>query len=391
MDVRLIVLALGAFAGTMESAVLPGLLPAIGTEMGVTVAQAGLLVFAYSVAYSLSAPIISSLFSSVDRRTTLVVAELVFGLSALAMALLHVFDLIVVARGVLAVAAVLFTSTAQATAYAISPPDRRGRAVGFVVTGATLAVALGAPAGAVLGLNYGWRLTFGIIAALAVASGLVMALRLPKGLANERHSFAERLAVLKQPGVGLALMISLITALGVFPPGIYFASLTTDVMHMDIAGIPVVMLSAGIGAVAGSTLGGQMTDRMGVFPAVILLSIAVTVLLAAMSAVTLLPASLVPPFWVVLYGLLSFAGWGLYSAQVGLLGGLAPQAVTLAISLNLTSSNFGGAIAAVIGGQVIERLGGGSLGLVCAGFCAVSLALLFLNRRTFARVGRSER
>jgi len=391
VDVRLIVLALGAFAGTMESAVLPGLLPAIGTEMGVTVAQAGLLVFAYSVAYSLSAPIISSLFSSVDRRTTLVVAELVFGLSALAMALLHVFDLIVVARGMLAVAAVLFTSTAQATAYAISPPDRRGRAVGFVVTGATLAVALGAPAGAVLGLNYGWRLTFGIIAALAVASGLVMALRLPKGLANERHSFAERLAVLKQPGVGLALMISLITALGVFPPGIYFASLTTDVMHMDIAGIPVVMLSAGIGAVAGSTLGGQMTDRMGVFPAVILLSIAVTVLLAAMSAVTLLPASLVPPFWVVLYGLLSFAGWGLYSAQVGLLGGLAPQAVTLAISLNLTSSNFGGAIAAVIGGQVIERLGGGSLGLVCAGFCAVSLALLFLNRRTFARVGRSER
>ena len=390
MDVRLIVLALGAFAGTMESAVLPGLLPAIGTEMGVTVAQAGLLVFAYSVAYSLSAPIISSLFSSVDRRTTLVVAELVFGLSALAMALLHVFDLIVVARGVLAVAAVLFTSTAQATAYAISPPDRRGRAVGFVVTGATLAVALGAPAGAVLGLNYGWRLTFGIIAALAVASGLVMALRLPKGLANERHSFAERLAVLKQPGVGLALMISLITALGVFPPGIYFASLTTDVMHMDIVGIPVVMLSAGIGAVAGSTLGGQMTDRMGVFRAVVLLSIAVTVLLAAMSAVTLLPASLVPPFWVVLYGLLSFAGWGLYSAQVGLLGGLAPQAVTLAISLNLTSSNFGGAIAAVIGGQVIERLGGGALGLVCAGFCAVSLALLFLNRRTFARAGRSE-
>lgn len=390
MDVRLIVLALGAFAGTMESAVLPGLLPAIGTEMGVTVAQAGLLVFAYSVAYSLSAPIISSLFSSVDRRTTLVVAELVFGLSALAMALLHVFDLIVAARAVLAVAAVLFTSTAQATAYAIAPPDRRGRAVGFVVTGATLAVALGAPAGAVLGLNYGWRLTFGIIAALAVASGLVMALRLPKGLANERHSFAERLAVLKQPGVGLALMISLITALGVFPPGIYFASLTTDVMHMDVAGIPLVMLSAGIGAVAGSTLGGQMTDRLGVFRAVILLSIAVTVLLAAMSAVTLLPTSLVPPFWVVLYGLLSFAGWGLYSAQVGLLGGLAPQAVTLAISLNLTSSNFGGAIAAVIGGQVIERLGGGALGLVCAGFCAVSLALLFLNRRTFSRAGRTE-
>ena len=48
-------------------------------------------------------------------------------------------------------------------------------------------------------------------------------------LGQQFDATAERLAVLKQPGVGLALMISLITALGVFPPGIYFASLTTDV------------------------------------------------------------------------------------------------------------------------------------------------------------------
>ena len=44
MDFRLLLLAFGSFAGTTESTLVPGLLPAIGSTMGVSVAQAGYLI-----------------------------------------------------------------------------------------------------------------------------------------------------------------------------------------------------------------------------------------------------------------------------------------------------------------------------------------------------------
>ena len=87
MDPRLIVLALGSFAGNMESVVLPVLLPAIGAETGRTLSQAGYIVFAYSIAYAISAPVLASLWGSADRRRVLAFAQFILGGSALAIAL----------------------------------------------------------------------------------------------------------------------------------------------------------------------------------------------------------------------------------------------------------------------------------------------------------------
>src|SRR5262245_3196094 len=113
--------------------------------MGVSVAQAGYLVVVYSIAYAVAAPVLSSLLGSADRRRTLATAELILGFCALVIAIAPAYPMMVAARGVLACGAVLFTSLAQSTAYAIAPPERKGRSVGIMMTGGTLAVAVGAP------------------------------------------------------------------------------------------------------------------------------------------------------------------------------------------------------------------------------------------------------
>ena len=48
VDTRLLLLALGGFAGSVESFLLGSLLPSIGNDTGVTIGQAGYLVFAYA-------------------------------------------------------------------------------------------------------------------------------------------------------------------------------------------------------------------------------------------------------------------------------------------------------------------------------------------------------
>ena len=61
MDSRLLYLALGSFAGNVEGALIVVVLPAIAAETGVSIAQAGLLVFCYSIAYGFGTPLLSSL------------------------------------------------------------------------------------------------------------------------------------------------------------------------------------------------------------------------------------------------------------------------------------------------------------------------------------------
>ena len=56
MDSRLLWLALGAFAGSVESALVVAVMPAVALETGVSISEAGLVVFVYSIAYGFGTP-----------------------------------------------------------------------------------------------------------------------------------------------------------------------------------------------------------------------------------------------------------------------------------------------------------------------------------------------
>ena len=380
MDFRLLLLAFGAFAGTTESTLVPGLLPAIGGTMNVSVAQAGYLIVAYSITYAIAAPILSSLFGAGDRRRTLAVAELILGTCALLIAIAPAFPMMVAARAVLGCGAVLFTSLAQSTAYALAPPERRGRSVAVVMTGGTLAMAIGAPLFALIGVYLGWRVSYGLVAALAVSSGLLMWLKLPAGIVGERRTLEERLAVLRNRGVPTVLVISLLFGIGAFLPNVYMAVITTSAMGMSAATIPLVLLAMGLGAVAGGIIAGQLIDRLGAYRTLLLFAVTTTVMLLVIPVLPQLPAPLIAPLWLATLAVLGMVGWALFGALLNILAALAPREVPLVISLNLTAGSLGGAVAAFFGGLAIERFGAASVGLLGAAFTIAALGMVLANR-----------
>jgi DHA1 family inner membrane transport protein len=380
VDFRLLLLAFGAFAGTTESTLVPGLLPAIGTNMNVSVAQAGYLIVAYSIAYAIAAPVLSSLFGAGDRRRTLAVAEIILGTCALLIAIAPAFPLMIVARSVLACGAVLFTSMAQSTAYALAPPERRGRSVAVVMTGGTLAVAIGAPLFALVGVYAGWRVSYGLVAALAIGSGILMWFKLPPGIVGERRTLNERLAVLGNRGVPVVLLICLLFGTGAFLPNVYMAAISTEAMGMDEGTIPLILLALGLGAVAGSIVAGQLIDRLGAYRTLLLFALTTMAMLLLIPVLPSLPAVLIAPIWLVVLGVLGLVGWALFGALLNILAALAPKEVPLVISLNLTAGSLGGAIAAYLGGLAIEGFGAASIGILGAAFMLVALGLVLWNR-----------
>ena len=387
MDFRLLLLAFGSFAGTTESTLVPGLLPAIGTTMDVSIAQAGYLVVVYSIAYAIAAPVLSSALGAADRRRTLAAAELILGCCALVIAFAPAYPLMVAARALLACGAALFTSLGQSTAYALAPPERRGRSVAAMMTGGTLAVAIGAPAFALVGVHFGWRIAYGLVGVLALVSGVLIWFKLPPGIVGERRTIEERLAVLRTPGVPVVLLVSLLFGVGAFVPNVYVAAITTRAMGMDLTSIPLALLVMGLGAVAGGLIAGQMIDRIGAYRTFLLFAVTTTTFLLLIPVLPKLPPAFVAPTWLVVLAILGMVGWALFGALLNILGSLAPREVPLVISLNLTAGSLGGALAAYLGGLTIERFGAASLGLLGAGFTIAALGLALANRKIL-RVAR---
>lgn len=366
MDIRLVWLALGAFAGSAESALIVAVLPAISSETGVTIGQVGWLVTLYALFYGFGTPLISTVLGRVDRRTVVASAEFVFGCASLAMGLLPEFVMLAIARSVLSMGAGTFTSTAQSTAVALSDAARRGRAVAIVVMGGSLGVAIGAPLAVWVSQSFGWRPAYIGLGVLAMVVALIMWRMLPGDIMGDPRTLRERVSVIGVPGIKWALATSGVMMGASSIVLTYTAPITTDLMGIPAAFMPLVFLAFGVGAVAGTGIGGWLTDRYGGRQTVLVMTGLQVVEFAALPLIAILPAPLVTPLYLIDTFVFGISCWGMGPGQISRLAVLAPASVQLAAALNLTSMNLGVGIAALGGGWVLQHYGVVTLCLVAA-------------------------
>src|SRR6185437_3865893 len=214
MDKRLIWLAVGAFTISTEGFVISSLLPDIAADAHISVPLAGVLITAFALAYAIGAPILTTLTGDWDRRRVILATLVFFVLGNVGAALSSSFELLLVSRIVMALASGLFAATAQATAVALVDPHHRARAIAVVVGGTTVAVALGAPLGALLAGLTGWRGTFFAIAGMGALVCVILWFGLPRGLIGTRLPLKQRLAAAMVPGVRPILLTTLLALTG---------------------------------------------------------------------------------------------------------------------------------------------------------------------------------
>jgi predicted MFS family arabinose efflux permease len=380
MDVRLIWLALGAFAIGAEGFVISTLLPSISADTGVTLPQAGYLVLAYAVAYAISAPVLATLTGTMARRNVLVAAALVFAVGAIGASYSSGYWTLLAARVLMAAMAGLYAATAQATAVGLAEPAHRARAIAVVVGGTSLAVALGAPIGGLIAGLVGWRGTYLFISVLGVVAAIAIFAMLPAGIRGEHRSLRERLAVLALPGVVPALLTTFFYMVGPFAAFIYLAPLTTSGIGLDKAWLPAVMLAFGVGAAIGNTLGGQLADRVGADRTVIVSAVFNAVFLGLLSIVPHLDAGLRAPMYFALMVPWGIVAWTFLPAQVSRLVNLAGGAAPLVLSLNGSALYLGTAGGALLGGQILTHGSVYDLGWVSAISPLIALAILTVRR-----------
>ena len=382
MDTRLIWLAGGAFATSLMAFVFAGLLPLISESANISISEAGHLVTAYSLAYAIGTPILATLTGAADRKRVIAGALTLFLAGNVAAATSNSFTMLTVAQIVMGASAGLYAATAQATAIMLAGIEHRAKAVAAVVGGTTIAVALGAPLGSLIGHLAGWRATFLFVGLVAVICVTVLSLMLPRGLPGVKLTLGERLLTITRPGVLPALIVTFLYLTGAFIVICYMAPLATEGAGLPVTVLPAMLLAFGIGAVIGNYASGQLTDRLGATRVVVFSLVASSSICIGITLMLdLLPSAVAGPLLIAIMVPWGIIGWAFPPAQASRIVALAPQLANLTLPLNASAMYFGIAFGSFLGGWVLKHAPASELGLVAAAFPLVALVVLFAHAR----------
>jgi predicted MFS family arabinose efflux permease len=377
MDSRLFWLSLAAFVGAIEGGLIVGILPLISADMGVSLGQAGLLVLFYSLAYAFGPPLLALLLGGVGRRRILAWSEFGLAICALLMVLMPFFEGLVVIRTVLAVVAGTYTGTAMATAAMLAPLGQRGRYMQVISMGQAIASLAGVPLGAWLAQEFGWRVEYMALAVMAGLAALALYTQLPRGMPGDTMTIRERLLVLRNPAIGTALLSTLVFMIGSAPLMVYISALMTAA-NVGYDALPLVLLAGGVGAIACSATAGRMSDRFGSRRTATFSGVAVIAVMAVFAVLPYVPLELALPAMMLTVGAQGFVVRTYSIAVASHMAQIAPGAVPVAISLNMSAFMIGMAVAAAMGGVVLDSFGAMMLPVI--GVPLVGLSLLIWRR-----------
>lgn len=360
-----VVLFLGAFTIGCTEFVVVGMLAQIADGLGRTEAAIGQLVTLNALAVVVAAPALTARFAAMDRRRFLTGAMLVFAAAHLASAVTSSFVVLMLLRLVGGAAFGVWLAGAFAVVGRLAPPDKRSRAIGFVVAGLSTATALGAPVGTALGHAAGWHAPFAAIGLLGLGVAVALHRVLPP-MAGLKTNDRNGIAVLANRAVVMAIAIIAVFWAGSFAAYTYVVPLLRESAGLSHDAVTAVLLLSGLMAIAGNLLGGRAADR-GLKETLILTAATTAASLAVLWALRGIPVAA-----VALVALSQLAAWSFVPAIQGFLFGAGGEA---AMPFSVSSFNLGILAGAGIGGAALDL---GGLGAVMAAATALAVVALGL-------------
>jgi MFS transporter, DHA1 family, inner membrane transport protein len=368
-------LMLASFAIGTGEFVIVGLVPAIANDLHASVPRTGLLVSAYALSVAFGSPFVAALLSSVRRRPALLILMLLFVAGDAACALAPGFALVLAARILAALAHGAFFGIASVVAADLAPPKKRARAVALLFTGLTVSNVLGVPIGTWIGQEAGWRVTFALVAVLAVAALVAMLAWVPHRLGHASGGIWREIAALRQPPIWLAMLVSTLSSAALFTVLTFLTPLLERETGLTPHEAALALFLFGAGLTAGGLLGGNLADRSAVNAIRVFLVVEALVLAVFALVVRSSPLALAAVF---AWGVVAFALVPPLQHLVLLEGREAPN---LASTLNQSAFNLGDALGAALGAAILAR--GADYAVLpwfAAAVLCVALAPAFLSK-----------
>jgi MFS transporter, DHA1 family, chloramphenicol resistance protein len=369
------VLAFSLFAMGSAEFLLAGVLPALAADLRTSLSAAGALISAFAVGVVVGGPPLAVLTLRWPRRTTLVATQLVFAAAVVVGLLTDSYAVLLVSRLVCGLAYAGFWAVAAVTAIGLVAPERTARASGVVVSGLSLAMVAGGPAGALLSHFTGWRGGFWAVAALTAAGAVLTLAALPATRPAQRPSVRRELRALRRPQLWAVLAVTLLTTAAYMLTYNYLAAFLVDVTGVPEVRVPAVLALFGVGAFAGLSVGGRIADR---WPWHALLAGAGGIAVASALLAVLAGHALAVVALVLVLGV---AGFVLNPAVYGRVFAIAAAAPTLAGASTVSTFQLGISLVPALAAAALDRGAGvGALPWIGAALAVAAVPAIVLDR-----------
>jgi DHA1 family inner membrane transport protein len=345
----LLALAIGAFGiGVTEFAPM-GMLPAIATDLGVSIPKAGLLISAYAMGVLIGAPLMTLTTARVPRRTLLIGLMGIFTAGNLLSALADSYTTLLLARVLTSFNHGAFFGVGAVVAASVVAPEKRAGAVAGMFLGLTIATIGGVPLATWVGETIGWRTAFGGIAVLGAIAMVSLRVALPALPGAAGGNLLAEVRVLGQGAVLKALALTVLGSSAMFTVFTYISPILREQSHASTGFVTAMLVLYGVGMTLGNVWGGRAANSAPERTLVVGLALLAAVLVAFAAVMAWPIAAAVA---ILVWGFASFAIVPPLQMRVMEAAGAAPN---LASAMNIGAFNLGNAIGAALGGAVISH------------------------------------
>lgn len=376
-------LALTQFTIIMDFMVMMPLGPQIMQAFVITPAEFATAVSTYSWCAGLSGLLGATYVDRFDRRRLLLAVYSLFALSNLFCALAPSFHVLLIARAFAGITGGVLASVIVTIVGDVIPAQRRGAAMGTIMTAFSLAAIAGVPAGVLLGAHFGWATPFMLLTAMS-ALICIAASRVVPSLA-EHLQFKQpplkevlpnlgRLLTkpdhLKAFALTFTLMISHMMVIPFISP-VLVANYNVEPAHLSW-----IYMAGGAAAFFSSRAIGRMADRYGkrqLFRVLLVLSMLPVLCITHLPHLPFATLVLFFPFFMVL------VSGRMIPMQALLTTVPAPSQRGAFLSVNSALQALGNGCGAWLGGLMLSTSASGQInGYNTVGLVAVALLVPLL-------------
>ena len=363
----LLTLASIQFTSVLDFMIMMPLGPQLTELFGISASEFGFLVSAYTFSAGLSGLLAATYIDRFGRKRMMLTLYPLFGAAALACSFAPTFAWLMMARVASGFFGGVLMALSQTIVAEVIPFERRGRAMGVVMTSFSVATVAGVPLALFLASHFNWHAPFLAIALMVSVCALGAAKTLPslKGHLAAHPSgdsapnmLANLRLVLVDPNHLRAYAMSASMVFAGFAVIPYIALYLQGNAGFKPEQIPYVYLTGGICTLISARLIGHWSDRAGKAYAFRRLALLMPVPLLAMTLSAGLPMVGVLLVSSVLFVLMS----GRMIPGMALIGAAAdPRRRGSFMTLNSAVQSLAMGLAALVGGQILGRDGNGHL------------------------------
>ncbi|OFN08157.1 MFS transporter [Staphylococcus sp. HMSC064E11] len=368
------ILTIGMFALGMDAYIVAGLIPSISKSFNKSSSAIGQGVTVFTLFFSISAPIFSTILAKSPVKKILIIAFSIFTLANIITAISMNYMLYIVSRAIAGLGAGVSSPIAISASNHLVSEKHKGKAIAFTVGGMSVGTVIGVPLGLEIANISNWRFAMLVIIVISFIALISISILMPKFKIEAPPNLKDRFQLFLNKHVLRVISVTLCAAIASLGLYTYLADIIKT--NTDTKNLTHYLTAWGIGGLIGSFGIGFIIDR---FKNTRIVMLIILILLAL--SFGLIPISInLPILGLIPFILWGAMGWATQAPQQHILLKKHPEYGGSAVALNSSINYLGSAMGSAIGGIILFNANSTNVLIYSAlGITIIGILLQLLN------------